>query len=389
MGRDGSHQEIWLENLADERDAIALYEGLAARDSHAARASVLKGLAATERRHAEAWRRKLESAGAPIPDHAPSSRVRLLLWIARVFGVKAALPWVVMGESADVQKYGRQSGETAARLLVEEQEHLETLRRLEKDGAAGAPAAEPAAADAAGGERGPRSPAPEPWHRVGRAGSIRAAVFGINDGLVSNVALVLGVAAAGADQRTLVITGFAGLLAGAFSMAVGEFVSVASQRDLLKRQVDLEARELAEDPDEEEAELRAIFQGKGLSAAQAADMARTIMKDPRQALDTLVREELGLDPTDLGSPYGAAGASFVMFAIGAAVPLVPFFVAAGRIATTGSAVLSGAVLAAVGGLLGVLSGTGFFRSAFRMIALAAVAAGATIAIGRLIGVSVS
>jgi VIT1/CCC1 family predicted Fe2+/Mn2+ transporter len=383
MTVDTERHRIWITNLADERDAIALYEGLAAVDDDAHRSRVLNHMAGAERRHAETWRQKLEGAGVPVPEGSPSLRTRFLLWLARRFGVRAVLPWVIMGESADIKKYGGQQGRTAARLLVEEREHLDTLKALDAGGSV------PPAAVGAGPPKEEPIAARESWHRAGKAGSIRAAVFGINDGLVSNVALVLGVAAAGADHATLVITGMAGLLAGAFSMAVGEYVSVASQRDLLKRQVELEARELAEAPEEEESELRTIFEQKGASPEQAGAMARTIMKDPKHALDTLVREELGLDPTDLGSPIKAAGASLVMFAIGAAVPIAPFFFAGGTAATVLSATLSAVVLATVGGLLGLLSGTGFVRSAARMVGLAAIAAGATIAIGRVVGVSVS
>ena len=154
---------------------------------------------------------------------------------------------------------------------------------------------------------------------------MRAAIFGVNDGLLSNLSLVLGVAGAGADSHALMVTGFAGLLAGAFSMAVGEFTSVASQRDILARQVELERRELAEAPEEETAELALIFQQKGLSAEHAARTAAELLKNPEHALDTLVREELGLDPDDLGSPWGAAGSSFATFAVGAFIPVVPFF----------------------------------------------------------------
>ncbi len=207
----------------------------------------------------------------------------------------------------------------------------------------------------------------------------------MNDGLLSNLSLVLGVAGAGADSHALLVTGFAGLLAGAFSMAVGEFTSVASQRDILARQVELERRELAEAPEEETAELALIFQQKGLSADHAARTAAELLKNPEHALDTLVREELGLDPDDLGSPWGAAGSSFGTFAVGAFIPVVPFFFLHGTPAMVVASVASAVVLAGVGGLVGFLAGTAAWRSAARMVGLAALAGGATWFVGRLFG----
>jgi len=211
-------------------------------------------------------------------------------------------------------------------------------------------------------------------------------VFGINDGLVSNLSLVLGVAGAGAAPGTLLVTGFAGLLAGACSMAVGEYVSVASQRDLLKRPIDLERRELAEAPLEEASEIELIFRRKGLSPEQAERTTGELLKNPEAALDTLVREELGLDPDELGSPLGAAASSF---AVGAALPLAPFFIASGETAVAMAAGLTAAVLGLVGGMLGFVSGTSPIRAGLRMVLLAAAAAGVTFGLGRLVGANLA
>ena len=172
-------------------------------------------------------------------------------------------------------------------------------------------------------------------------------------------------------------------------MAVGEYVSVASQRDLLRRQIELEARELAEAPEEEAAELAELLMEKGLEPAQAKAATAEIMKNPKIALDTLVREELGLDPDDLGSPVAAAASSFVMFALGAGLPLLPLLVLTGQAAAFASAAVGGIILAAVGALLGFLAGTSALRSSARMLLLAMIATFITVAIGRLVGVSVS
>ena len=172
-------------------------------------------------------------------------------------------------------------------------------------------------------------------------------------------------------------------------MAAGEYISVASQRDILQRQVEMERREIADAPEEEAAELALILQQKGVSAGQATRTATEILRNPDQALDTLVREELGLDPNELGSPKGAALSSFAMFSVGAFLPLVPFLATSGTVAVALSAALAFLVLAGVGGLVGFLSGTSVWKSAFRMAGLAAVAAGVTYAVGRIFGATVS
>ncbi len=360
---------LWVENLRDEWDGAALYRGLARLETDAKRAEEFAALAEAEERHAAIWAKKLEKAAISLPDQRPSLRVRTLLWLARRFGTRAVLPLVLRVESGDVAKYVRQGSETAA-LVVEEQAHGETLRRM-----SGAP---PFGSGARIVER-------ERWHSLGRGGALRAGVFGVNDGLVSNLALVLGVAAAGAERGTLLVTGLAGLFAGALSMAVGEYISVASQRDVLRRQILLEGMELAEAPEEEEAELAQLLRDKGLTPEHAAGTARQIMQSPESALDTLVREELGLDPADLGSPVRAALSSFLAFASGATVPLLPLAVFSGAAATWAAAGLGALVLGAVGAFLGLLSGINPLRASARMVLLAALAAAVTVGVGRLVG----
>jgi VIT1/CCC1 family predicted Fe2+/Mn2+ transporter len=360
---------LWLQNLKDERDGAALYEGLAKLEKDPERARLFERLAEAERRHGALWAGKLAQAGVAAPSEPISSRIRALLFLARHFGVHAVLPTVIEAERADIAKYSSQGAE-AAPLAREEEEHREQLSKL---GGARAPS-----------EAG-RIIERERWHKGGRGGWIRAAVFGMSDGLVSNLSLVLGVAGAGVDRGTLLVTGFAGLLAGAFSMAAGEFTSVASQRDLLLRQIELERRELAEMPDEEAAELASIFEQKGLSPDLAARMTSELLANPKAALDTLIREELGLDPGDLGSPQVAAGSSFVTFSVGAAMPILPFLFLGETPAVLASAGVTLAILLGVGGTLGYLSGTGALRSALRMAGLAALAAGVTHLLGRLFG----
>jgi VIT1/CCC1 family predicted Fe2+/Mn2+ transporter len=366
--------DLWLQNLVDERDGAALYEGLALHEKDPQKARSFREIALAERRHAEIWTRKLEKEGVPIPPDRPSSRVRALIWLARRLGTAAVVPMVLEAEATDADKYDAQGGD-AVPIADEEREHRRTL--------VGMSHGQPTDARDLIAVR-------ERWHRSSSAaGSIRAAIFGMNDGLVSNLSLILGVAGAGVDPRTVVLTGFAGLLAGAFSMAAGEYTSVASSRDLLTRQVELEKREIAEAPEEEAAELALIFKQKGLSTEQASRTAAELLKNADSAADTLVREELGLDPKDLGSPMGAALSSFAMFSVGALVPIVPFLLSSGNVAIGVSSALAFLVLAGVGGLVGFLSGTSVVLSAVRMAGLAALAAGVTYGVGRLFGASLT
>jgi vacuolar iron transporter family protein len=363
--------DLWLANFSAEREGTALYSGLALAERDPVRAETFRKLAEVERRHMEVWAKKLRQAGVALPPERQSGRVKLLVWLARRLGTSAVLPFVVATEASDADKYARQGGD-AAKLADEEREHEAVLESL-RDGAS-----EPQAIIVRR----------ERWHRTGSAGGIRAAVFGMNDGIVSNLSLVLGVAGAGADRHLLVLTGFSGLLAGACSMAVGEYTSVASQRDLLLRQIELERREVEQGPEEEAAELAQILMHKGVSASRAEKAASEILKNPDQALDMLVREELGLNPEDLGAPLSAAASSFVMFAIGALVPLLPFVLLRDRAHPLASVGLSCAMLGTVGAGVGVLSGTSPWKTAARMVALAALAAAVTFAVGRAFGVAV-
>ncbi len=364
-----------MQNLVDERDGAALYDGLAKWERDPAKSAQFREMAEAERRHGAIWERKLKEAGIPLPPNRASPRVRALVWLARRLGTSAVVPMVIEGESGDAEKYDQQGGEATA-IATEERAHRAALAAMTPQG--DRPDARAAIA------------AREKWHGAGgRAGSVRAAIFGMNDGLVSNLSLIVGVAGAGVEPKTVVLTGFAGLLAGAFSMAAGEYTSVASQRDLLTRQVTLERREIEESPEEEAAELTLIFQQKGLSPEQAARTAAELLKNPESAADTLIREELGLDPDDLGSPMGAAVASFGLFSVGAIVPVVPFLLTSGTPAIVLASLLAGIVLAGVGGFVGFLSGTGVVRSALRMVGLAGLAAGITWAVGRAFGAKLS
>jgi VIT1/CCC1 family predicted Fe2+/Mn2+ transporter len=227
-------------------------------------------------------------------------------------------------------------------------------------------------------------------HRgMGTSGNLRAAVFGINDGLISNLSLILGVAGASSNSSIILLSGVAGLLAGAFSMAAGEFVSVRSQREMYEYQIGLERLELDQYPEEEAEELALIYAAKGMPKDQALELARKIIADPEQALDTLAREELGLNPEDLGSPWGAAWSSFASFAIGAVIPLLPFLLYTGTAALLGSIALTAVSLFGVGAVISLFTGRNALRDGLRMLVIGAAAGGVTFVVGKLMGVSLA
>jgi VIT1/CCC1 family predicted Fe2+/Mn2+ transporter len=225
-------------------------------------------------------------------------------------------------------------------------------------------------------------------HRAIGGNALRAAVLGANDGLLSNLSLVMGVAGANLSDRSVLITGLAGLLAGACSMAIGEWVSVQSSRELYQRQIAIEQQELVEVPEEEAAELALIYQAKGLSEEEARLLANRLIGDQAQALDTLAREELGIDPDELGgSAWGAAGTSFCLFACGAILPVIPFFFVSGIAGAVASMVIGMTALFGIGAGITLLTGRGVLYSGARQVLLGVVAAGITFGLGQLIGTS--
>ncbi len=234
---------------------------------------------------------------------------------------------------------------------------------------------------------GPVPPEELPFGVKGKSGSLRAAIFGVNDGLVSNLSLIMGFTGAAVSNRVVLLAGVAGLLAGAFSMAAGEYISMQNQRELFERLLHLEAHELATEPEEERQELVEIYERKGFPPNLAREVTEVVMRDPQMALETHAREELGLDPDELGSPVGAAASSFVTFAIGAGVPLLPFVFSSGPTAAVVAIVASGLSLVAVGAGLSLLTGRHLLVSALRQLIVGAVAAAVTFAVGRALHVS--
>ncbi len=363
----------YRENFATEIDGIAVYRMLAELEKVPERRKIFEDLAEVEEHHADVWREKLREAGVEPKERGPSIKARMIGVGARVFGVRSMLPIVRSMEAGAFVAYMGQD-EAAQAMAPDEREHRRTMSRLERGEDA---------------EPSETILTRESWHRSAGSGTLRASIFGASDGLVSNTALVMGFAGAQTEGSFVLLAGVAGLIAGAFSMAAGEYVSMRSQRELFERQIELERQELEISPEEEQRELSLIYQAKGLRKEEADITAARLMEDPEVALDTLVREELGLDPSQLGSPWGAAVGSFLAFAVGAFVPVIPFlFGEASTGYVVASAGLSAVALFAVGAGVSLFTGRSALYSGARQVVIGAGAATVTFIIGRIIGASI-
>jgi VIT1/CCC1 family predicted Fe2+/Mn2+ transporter len=383
-----------LDNLKLERDAIVLYDSLATIERDQRRADAFRRIAGNERRHADVWAAKLREQGVEVPPAGgPRARVRFIILVARVFGTGAVADLVRALEGDEEDAYNAQdaSPEVAA-IAADEREHAVIWDQLSAGGRSGFALGDPARDGVAIARRATSAAdvgRHESWHRTdGRSGTLRAVIFGVSDGLVSNLSLVMGVAGAASNNPSFVLlAGIAGLLAGAFSMAAGEYISMQSQRELFERQIALERAEMEAMPEEEQAELAASYRAKGFSEAEAARIAKTIFQDPETALDVLVQEELGLDRDELGNPWRAATGSFLAFAIGASVPVLPYLLGGGTAALAASLALSLVALFAVGAGVSLLTGRGVLFSGFRQLGIGLAAALVTYAVGSVIGVA--
>ncbi|HEY4929100.1 MAG TPA: VIT1/CCC1 transporter family protein [Acidimicrobiales bacterium] len=225
----------------------------------------------------------------------------------------------------------------------------------------------------------------EHQHRNMSGGGARAAVFGISDGLVSNVSLILGMAGAHASAGSVRLAGIAGLIGGAFSMATGEYVSMRAQSELMERELDVERRAILSDPEDERRELAALYRSRGIEPAMAEELSVKMMRNPDLALETHAREELGFTPGQTGKPIEAALSSFVMFAIGALIPLLPWLLTSGTTATLWSVGLGAVGSLVVGAALSIFTGRSWMWSAGRQLLISGAAAGVTYTIGHLVG----
>jgi vacuolar iron transporter family protein len=336
-----------------EREASSayLYRVLAGVEDDPTRRRLFTRLAEEAQAQAGIWERAARDAGATVPvRYAPTFGPRLAALLLRRLGPRAMLPMLAAMKVRGLSTYSPPPPEHGMPTSVA------TL-----------------------GQR----------HRSARSGgNLRAAVFGVNDGLVSNTSLLVGVAAATADSGFIVLSGVAGLLAGAFSMAAGEYVSVRSQREMLETQLAAEREELARYPDDEAGELALIYEARGLTADEARTLAARLIADPERALDTMAREELGVDPNELGSPWSAAIFSFVAFAFGATVPLLPFLLLASATAFPVALAAAALTLAGVGAAIGLFTGRSALYGAARMLCIGGLATVLTHVIGKLLGVTI-
>ena len=359
--------ERYRRYLETELDAAAMYGAMARVERDRKRSDVFQRLVDAEMEHARLWAEKLGLDPERIEPSAPGLRLRLFQAAALALGTSRIVPWLTRGELKELEMYA--SDPEARGLVSEERYHARILRELVGSG------------DSLEALRAERR------HVLGGGGSLRAAVLGVNDGLVSNFSLVMGVAGADLRPTSCCWPGIAGLLAGAFSMAAGEYVSMRSQRDVYEHQIREQEMGLDEWPEDAKDDLVLIYEAKGLSREVSERVAKQIMESRPVALDTMVREGLGLDPGQLGSPWGAAASSFLAFVSGALVPILPYVFDAGSAAFVLSGVLSAGALAVVGALLAVVSGRSLVWGGLRMLLAGGAAAAVTFGIGHLVGVS--
>lgn len=339
-----------LESWAEEKRSAYLYRVVAEAEAGTSRQKLFTELAQSAENQAQIWARHAREAGLSVPDRfVPGMRARVVAYLVRRLG-----PRSLRGVLSAIKVRGMSLY-----------------------------------AGAAPGHEMPRTvdDVSRRHHGVGSGGNLRAAVFGVNDGLISNASLIMGMAGATSNNALLLLSGAAGLIAGAFSMAAGEYISVRSQREMYEYQIALEKEELERYPEEEAEELRLIYEARGLPREEAAQLANSLIADPDRALATLTREELGLNVEDLGSPQGAAAFSFISFAGGAAIPLLPFVFSDGADSLLVAIALSAAALFAVGATLSLFTGRGAVFSGVRMLAIGTCAGTFTYLVGGLLGVT--
>lgn len=368
--------ERYRRNLQGEIDSGALYRALSECETRPELRELYHRLASIEERHADFWRTHLQRSGADVPAPQPGWRTRVLVRIARLLGPDWVVGAAATLEQIDRYQYDDQPEAIDTAMPGQERSHARLLAEL------------------AGSRR-------NTWNArlfaslegrhgggAGRGNALRAAVLGANDGLVSNFSLVMGVAGAAFSAEALLLTGLAGLLAGACSMALGEWLSVQNARELYQQQIAIERDELDMVPDEEAEELVLIYRAKGLDERRARSLASEIMADPERALDTLSREELGIDPEELGgSAWLAAITSFVVFSLGALLPVLPFLLLDGRAALLACALLSTAGLFLIGALVTLFTGRSLLVSGLRQVAFGLGAAAITYGLGHWLGVT--
>ena len=363
-------------NLQKEIDGAAVYIALAEVESKSEISDVYRRLAASEEKHASVWRARLQDLGEKSPPSHPSWRAYVMRFFVRRFGAQFVLPTISANETADSLAYDSQpeAVTNGVDMPADEKSHARLMAAVSRP---------------TGGVIGSEVARIEGRHRASGGNALRAAVLGANDGLVSVLSLTMGAAGANLGGHGVLITGIAGLLAGASSMALGEWLSVQSSRELYQNQIRIEAEEIEQAPLEEQEELALIYQAKGLPRDRATELAAHMMADKTHILDTLSREELGIDPKELGgSPWVAAITSFFLFSAGAIVPLFPYIFLNGTTAILASLGLGALALFLTGAAITLMTGKNVWVSGFRQVIIGLLAALLVFGVGKLIGVSV-
>jgi VIT1/CCC1 family predicted Fe2+/Mn2+ transporter len=357
----------------DERSSAYLYEAMSKVEQDAHLAEVYRRISVTEVEHADHWAAKAAEGGLTLPAYKPDWRTRTMAALARRFGPSIILPMLQNMEREGIASYSQVPG--GGKMQADEQSHSFLINQI--------------VGSSKGGLSGSALAQLEGRHRSGGGNSLRAAVLGANDGLVSNLSLVMGVAGATLGGKSVLVAGIAGLLAGSISMALGEWLSVQSSRELYNNQIATERDEIEQNPEEEIQELALIYQTRGISQEAAQNMANQLLSNKESALDTLSREELGIDPDQLGgSAWEAAITSFFLFTLGAIFPLSPFFFMTGMPAVFVSIAVSIVGLFLLGAVITLFTGRTVLFSGMRMVLFGMIAAAVTFGIGRLIGVSI-
>lgn len=363
---------INLKNIQTEVDASFLYKVLADSESDVNVAEVFRQMSEIEHSHAIAFMKANHLDLSKLP--LPSNRAKILRTIGKVFGNDYILGVLMDTEKSISSSVLSARKKTNTPVSISDTAHVTILQNILNS------------SPTVSGSSLARF---EKRHRSVGGNALRAAVLGGNDGLVSNFSLVMGIAGATGGQKEVLLTGIAGLLAGALSMSLGEWISVQSSKELYENQMQLEMEELETNPEGEEKELALIYFSKGIPEDQAKQMAQEIMSDKDRAHEVLIREELGINKEDLqGSAMEAAVSSFILFAIGAIIPVVPFFFIGGTKAIIISTIMSALGLFLIGASITLFTGKNVWYSGFRQVLFGLLAAAITFGIGKLIGVSV-
>lgn len=361
-----------LKNIQTEIDASFLYKALAENEADPKVAAIFREMSDIEHGHADAFLKKINEAEVALP--GPSRRARILRRIGKLLGNDYVLGALLDTEKSLSTSILRSRGRTGTQSSLSDTAHVKILENIISKS----------------GMQASNLARFEKRHKSVGGNALRAAVLGGNDGLVSNFSLVMGIAGASGGQKQVMLTGIAGLLAGALSMALGEWISVKSSQELNENQMQLEMEELETNPDAEEMELSLIYRAKGISDEESARIASEVIADKDHAHQVLIKEELGINSDDLrSSPIEAAVTSFFLFAMGAIIPVVPFFFTSGITAIITSTVLSGFGLMLIGASITLFTGRNAFQSGLRQVIFGLTAAAITFSIGKLIGVSVS